>query len=103
LWRPFRKWRSVDIFRCRELIQVIIIYLHMKCRWNWTMLNLCGIVATILKMATARNLKKKYDYWRKKILTETSLFDRNWVTSLKPRRRSRPLRLVWWALMDGFE
>jgi hypothetical protein len=28
-------------------------------------------------------------------LTKTSLFDRNWATSLKPRRRSRPLRLVW--------
>jgi hypothetical protein len=22
----------------------------------------------------------------------------NWATSLKPRRRSRPLRLVWWVL-----
>ena len=33
----------------------IIIYLHMKCRWNRTMLNLCGIVAAILKMSTARN------------------------------------------------
>ena len=51
-------------------------------------------------------LKKKYDYrWKKYGLeektdtaTKTSLFDRNWVTSLKPRRRSRPLRLVWWAL-----
>jgi hypothetical protein len=27
----------------------------MKCRWNWTMLNLCSIVVAILKMATARN------------------------------------------------
>jgi len=27
----------------------------MKCHWNRTMLNLCGIVAAILKMATARN------------------------------------------------
>jgi hypothetical protein len=27
----------------------------MKCRWNRTMLNLCGIVMAILKMATARN------------------------------------------------
>jgi hypothetical protein len=53
-------------------------------------------------------LKKKYDYWWKKYglektdrATETSLFDRNWATSLKPRRRSRPLRLVWWALIWG--
>jgi hypothetical protein len=28
----------------------------MKCRWNRTMLNLCGIVAAILKKATGRNL-----------------------------------------------
>jgi hypothetical protein len=27
----------------------------MKCRWNRTMLNLCGIVAAILKMVTGRN------------------------------------------------
>jgi hypothetical protein len=27
----------------------------MKCRWNRTMLNLCGIVAAILKMVTARH------------------------------------------------
>jgi hypothetical protein len=27
----------------------------MKCRWNRTMLNLCGIVAAILNMATGRN------------------------------------------------
>ena len=50
-------------------------------------------------------LKKKYDYWWKVYglektdrETKTSLFDRNWATSLKPRRRSHPLRLVWWAL-----
>jgi hypothetical protein len=45
LWRPFWKWRPVDIFRCQESFRDIIIYPHMKCRWNWTMLNLCGIVA----------------------------------------------------------
>ena len=55
LWRPFWKWRPVEIFRCQESIRDIIIYLHMKCRWNRTMLNLCSIVATILKMATGRN------------------------------------------------
>ena len=27
----------------------------MKCHWKPTMLNLCGIVVAILKMATARN------------------------------------------------
>jgi hypothetical protein len=34
LWHPFWKWRPVEIFRCRESIQVIIIYsprnLHVK-------------------------------------------------------------------------
>ena len=50
-------------------------------------------------------LKKKYDYWWKKYwlektdrATKTSLFDRNWAISLKPRRKSRPLRLIWWVL-----
>jgi hypothetical protein len=55
LWRPFWKWQLVEIFRCQESIRDIIIYLHMKCRWNRTMLNLWGIVATILKMATGIN------------------------------------------------
>jgi hypothetical protein len=27
----------------------------MKCRWNRTLLNLCGIVVAILRMATGRN------------------------------------------------
>ena len=40
----------------KESIQDIIIYLHMKCSCNRTMLNLCGIVAAILKIAAARNL-----------------------------------------------
>jgi hypothetical protein len=55
LWRPFWKWRPVEIFRCHESIRDIIIYPHIKWRWNRTMLNLCGIVAAILKMATGRN------------------------------------------------
>ena len=54
LWWPFWKLRPVEIFRCQESIRDIIIYLHMKCRWNRTMLNLCGIVVAILKMATGR-------------------------------------------------
>jgi hypothetical protein len=54
-WRPFWKWRPVEIFRCRESIRDNIIYPHMKWRWNRTMLNLCGIVVAILKMATGRN------------------------------------------------
>jgi hypothetical protein len=40
LWWPFWKWRPVEIFRCQESIRDIIIYPHMKCRWNQTMLNL---------------------------------------------------------------
>ena len=46
---------SWKFFQCQESIQGIIIYPHMKCRWNWTMLNLCGIVVAILTMATGRN------------------------------------------------
>jgi hypothetical protein len=30
---PFWKWRPVEICRCRESIQDMIIYLHMKFRW----------------------------------------------------------------------
>ena len=33
--------------------------------------------------------------------TKTSLFDRNWAISLKPKRKSHPLRLVWWALQQN--
>ena len=55
LWWPFWKWRSVEFFWCQESIRDIIIYLHIKCRWNRTMLNLCGIVTAILKIATGRN------------------------------------------------
>jgi hypothetical protein len=35
LWWPFWKWRSVEIFQCRD----IIIYPHIKFWWYWTMLN----------------------------------------------------------------
>jgi hypothetical protein len=55
LWWPFWKWRPVEMFRCQEWIWDIIIYPHMKCCWNRTMLNLCSIVVAILKMATGRN------------------------------------------------
>jgi uncharacterized membrane protein len=54
LWWPFWKWRPVEIFRCQESNRDIIIYLHTQCRWNRTMLNLCGIVAAILKMVNGR-------------------------------------------------
>ena len=55
LWWPFWKWRPVENFRCQESIRDIIIYPHMKWRWNRTMLNLCGIVVPILKMVAGRN------------------------------------------------
>ena len=35
LWRPFWKWRLVEIVQCRD----IIIYPHIKFWWYWTMLN----------------------------------------------------------------
>jgi hypothetical protein len=57
LWWPFWKWWPVEIVQCQESIRDIIIYLHMKFRWNRTMLNLCGIVGAILKMATSRNFR----------------------------------------------
>jgi hypothetical protein len=47
LWWPFWKWRPVEIFWCQESIRDIIIYPHMKCRWNRTMLNLCYIVLSV--------------------------------------------------------
>ena len=55
LWWPFWKWRPVEILRCKESIRDIIIYPHMKCCWNQTMLDLCGIVVAMLKMETGRN------------------------------------------------
>jgi hypothetical protein len=39
LWRPFWKWRPVEIFRCQESIRDIIIYPHIKLWWYRTMLN----------------------------------------------------------------
>jgi len=43
--------------------------------------------------------EKNTDLKRLTRATKTSPFDRNWATSLKPRRKSHPLCLVWWALM----
>jgi hypothetical protein len=60
LWWPFWKWWSVEIFRYQESIRDIIIYPHMKCHWNRTMLNFCGIVVAIMKMTTGTNLSRNY-------------------------------------------
>jgi hypothetical protein len=57
----FPPLRSVEIFRCRESIQVIIIYLRMKSRWNRTMLNLCGIVA-IGKKFSMSGINSRHHY-----------------------------------------
>jgi hypothetical protein len=46
---------AVEIFQCWESIRDIIIYPHIKFWWYRTMLNFCGIVVAILKMATGRN------------------------------------------------
>jgi hypothetical protein len=43
-------------------------------------------------------VNKKYRLEKTDRATKTSLFDRNWAISLKPRRRSCPFHLVWWAL-----
>jgi hypothetical protein len=54
---PFSKWppQYRKNSTLSDIIKIIIIYPHMKWRWNRTMLNLCGIVVAILKMATGRN------------------------------------------------
>jgi hypothetical protein len=39
LWRPFWKWRPIEIFLCRQSIRDIIIYPHIKFWWHGTMLN----------------------------------------------------------------
>ena len=49
LWWPFWKWPKFWEFWRRILTPL------MKFRWNRTMLNLCGIVAAMLKMVTGRN------------------------------------------------
>jgi branched-subunit amino acid transport protein AzlD len=46
------KFLPVSIFKMANTIPQKF---NMKCRWNRTMMKLCGIVAAILKMVTARN------------------------------------------------
>ena len=46
---------NFEIFQYQESIRYIIIYPHIKFWWYQTMLNFCGIVAAILKIATGRN------------------------------------------------
>ena len=75
LWWPFWKWRPVEIFRCQESIRDIIIYPHMKCLWNWTMLNLCGIVVAILKKVTGRTFFNVRNQFGTSLSTHISNFD----------------------------
>jgi hypothetical protein len=42
LWRPFWRWRSVEIFQCRD----IIIYPHIKFRHNTAQIQHCPISMT---------------------------------------------------------
>ena len=63
LWRPFWKWRSVEIFQCQASIRNIIIYSHVKFWWYRTILNfypsfLCRVLAAILKMADILKILK---------------------------------------------
>jgi hypothetical protein len=94
LWWPFWKWRPVEIFRCRESIQDIIIYLHMKFRWNRTMWNLCGIVVAIMKMATGRNFSMSViNSGHHYLLTYQILMISDNVEFLWPFWKWRPLEL----------
>jgi hypothetical protein len=79
---------TVEIFQCQESIQDIIIYRHIKFWWYRTMLNFCGIVVAILKMATSRNcyiqhwpISSQFDMW----LDNDVL---NWFPTLKNFYRS---------------
>jgi hypothetical protein len=49
------KMATTEIVQCRESIRDIIIYPHIKFGWYRKILNFCGIVAAILKMATGRD------------------------------------------------
>ena len=75
MWRPFWKWRPVDIFQCRESIWDIIIYPYIKFWWYRTMLIFCGIVAVILKMATGRKFSMSVIIFRTSLSTHISNFD----------------------------
>jgi hypothetical protein len=82
LWWPFWKWRPVEIFRCQESIRDMIIYSHMKCRWNRSMLNVCGIVVAILKMATGRNISMSgINSGHDNLPTYSELIPRHWKIS----------------------
>jgi hypothetical protein len=71
--------RLVEIFQCQESIRNIIIYLHMKCRWNRTMFNLCCIVVAILKMEpTLKNFyRSPFSKWLPQYRTNSTLSDFN--------------------------
>jgi hypothetical protein len=75
LWWPFWKWQPVEIFQCRESIRDIIIYPHIKFWWYRTMLNFCGIVVAILKMATGRNFSMLENQFGTSLSTHISNFD----------------------------
>jgi hypothetical protein len=47
----------------------------MKCLWNWTMLNLCGIVVAILKKVTGRTFFNVRNQFGTSLSTHISNFD----------------------------
>jgi hypothetical protein len=61
LWRPFSKWRPVEIFQCREKIRDIIIYPHIKYWWYRTMLNYAVFWQPFWKWQTSRT------FWKRRI------------------------------------
>jgi hypothetical protein len=59
----------------------------MKCRWNRTMLNLCGIVVAPLKMATGRNFSMSGHHY----LPTYQIWISDNVEFLRPFWKWRPL------------
>jgi hypothetical protein len=60
------------------------MYPHMKWRWNRTMLNLCGIVVAILKMATDRNFSMSGHHYLPTYQNDISYVGRLWCPELIP-------------------
>jgi hypothetical protein len=62
----------------------------MKCRWNQTLLNLCGIVAAISKMASGRNFSMSGHHY---LPTFQILMISDNVEFLRPFWQWRPLEI----------
>jgi hypothetical protein len=79
---PYRVWCSIFYSKLVNCILLRSLFVFVKGRGT------CD--------SRERNVKIWIDFRKSKTdsATNTSLFDRNWATSLKPRQRSRPLCLV---------